>query len=147
MSKRIYSKENEVDTITVTQVDYLRLVNLIQKLRENKSVDMKYLNFLGLELQKARKVDSKLITPDFITMNSVIKVLFLNVGKTKELRLVYPQNADFSKGLVSVLSPLGCALLGYREGDVVTFKAPIGEQKVKIESVIFQPEANGEDLV
>lgn len=142
-------KENIIEdvTITVTQLDYLRLTNLIQTLRDNKSVDPEYLKFLGIELKKAAKIDSKSITPDFVTMNSVIHVVFLDMSKTMDLRLVYPQNANFSKGLISVLSPLGCALLGYRAGDVVTFKAPKGEQKVRIEKVIYQPEANGEDLL
>lgn len=134
-------------TITVTQLDFLRLTKLIQTIRNNKSVDPVYLEFLGLELQKALKIDSKLITPDFITMNSVLNVFFLDSGKTMELRLVYPQSANLSNGLISVLSPLGCALLGYKAGDVVTFNAPKGEQKVRIEKVIYQPEANGEDLL
>lgn len=146
MAKKVNITESGV-TITVTQLDYLRLTNLIQTIRDNKSVDPIYLQYLGMELQKALKIDSKLITPDFVTMNSVMNVVFLDTGKTMELRLVYPQNANFSKGLISVLSPLGCALLGYKAGDTVSFKAPIGEQKVMIEKVIYQPEANGEDLL
>ncbi len=146
MAKKKNITESGV-TIKVTQLDFFRLTKLIQTLRENKSVDIKYLEFLGIELQKALKIDSKLITPDFVTMNSIMNVIFLDSGKIMELRLIYPQNADFSKGLISVLSPLGCALLGYKAGDVVTFKAPKGEQKVKIEKVIYQPEAHGEDLL
>lgn len=134
------------DMITVTQVDYLRLVNLVQNLREDKRIAPENLRFLGNELQRATKVDSRVITPDFVTMNSVIKVCFLSSSKTKDLRLVYPDQADFGKGLISVLSPLGCALLGYRKGDVVTFMAPAGEQQVRIDDVIYQPEAHGEDL-
>lgn len=145
MSKKVSISPNEV-TITVTQLDFTRLTHLIQNLRDHKSIDPQYLKYLGLELQKANKIDSKQITPDFVTMNSVMKVCFLDSGKMMELRLVYPQTADFSKGLISVLSPLGCALLGYKAGDVVTFHAPKGEQNVKIEEVIYQPEANGEDL-
>lgn len=146
MARKTDILEKDV-TITVTQLDYLRLNNLIQNLRDNRSVDAAYLKFLGLELKKAIKVDSKSITPDFVTMNSVMNVVFLDNSKSMELRLVYPQNANFSKGLISVLSPLGCALLGYRAGDIVTFKAPKGEQRVQIEKVIYQPEANGEDLL
>lgn len=135
------------DTITVTQIDYLRLAALIQTLRNNKSVDPEYLEFLGMELQKALKIDSRQITPDFVTMNSAMNVVFLDSGKTMELRLVYPQKANFSQGLISVLSPLGCALLGYRAGDIVTFRAPKGEQRVRIDKVLYQPEAHGEDLM
>lgn len=137
--------ESEI-TITVTETDFVRLINLIQNMRNNKSIDEEYLKFLGIELKKALKIDAKLITPDFVTMNSVMNVNFLNSGKKIELRLVYPQEANFSKGLVSVLSPLGCALLGYKAGDIVAFRAPMGEQKVRIDKVVYQPEANGEDL-
>ncbi|HSA05084.1 MAG TPA: GreA/GreB family elongation factor [Tenuifilaceae bacterium] len=137
----------EIVTLTVTEVDYMRLTNLIQTLRGNKSVDKIYLDYLELELQKASKVDSKLITPDFVTMNSIVHISFLGTNKTMELRLAYPRNANFSEGSISILSPLGCALLGYKSGDVVSFKVPKGEQQVKIEKVIYQPEANGEDLV
>lgn len=87
-----------------------------------------------------------MITPDFVTMNSVLKVCFLSTAKTKDLRLVYPNQADFAKGLISVLSPLGCALLGYKKGDVVNFTAPAGELQVRIDDVIYQPEAHGGDL-
>ncbi len=140
-------KINEhADTITVTQVDYLRLVKLVQDLRDDKSIAPENLRFLGTELQRAIKTDSKLITPDFVTMNSIIKVCFLSSSKAKDLRLVYPKQADFGKGLISVLSPMGCALLGYKKGDVVNFMAPAGEQKVRIDDVIYQPEAHGEDL-
>jgi len=143
-------KENNtkgVATITVTQVDFNRLTKLIQTLQNNNSVDPQYLQFLSVELQNAVKIDSKLITPNFVTMNSVMNVVFLDSGKTMELRLVYPENANFTKGLISVLSPLGCALLGYKAQDEVIFKAPKGVQKVRIEKVIYQPEANGEDLL
>jgi regulator of nucleoside diphosphate kinase len=146
MAKKVNITGSDV-TITVTQLDFSRLTKLIQTLRENKSVDPEYLKFLGEELQRAKKIDSKLITPDFVTMNSVFNVVFLDSGKSMELHLVYPQSANFSKGLISVLSPLGCALLGYKAGDEVIFKAPKGEQKVRIEKVIYQPEANGEDLI
>lgn len=146
MGKKKNNTEED-NTITVTELDYLRLKGLIQKLHGNNVLDIKHLIFLDLELQRALKIDSKLITPDFVTMNSVTAITFLDTKKTMELRLVYPQNANFSKGLISVLSPLGCALLGYKAGDIVTFEAPKGEQKVRIEKVIYQPEANGEDLI
>jgi regulator of nucleoside diphosphate kinase len=133
-------------TITVTESDFVRLSNLIQAIRSSKSIDEEYLKFLGIELKKALKIDSKLITPDFVTMNSVMNVSFMNSGRKMELRLVYPHEANFAKGMVSVLSPLGCALLGYKAGDIVAFQAPVGEQKVRIDKVIYQPEAMGENL-
>ena len=81
---------NNSDSITVTNYDFTMLSNLIQRLRNGKSVDDKYLNFLNFELHKATKIDPKLISPDFVTMNSVISVVFLDTMKAMELRLVYP---------------------------------------------------------
>lgn len=134
-------------TITLTKIDYERLSQLLQSLRGDKSVDQEYLIFLAKELQRAFISDPKKITPDFVTMNSVVEVLFCESGKKMELRLVYPKQADFGKGLISVLSPMGCALLGYKAGDEVIFRAPKGEQRVLIEKVLYQPEANGEDMI
>lgn len=134
-------------TITVTKLDYSRLTKLIKTFGENKIVDIAYLKLLDKELQMAVKMDSKLITPDFVTMDSLMNIIFLDTGKMMELRLVYPHKADFTKGLISVLSPLGCALLGYKAGDIISFNAPKGEHRVKIEKVIYQPEAHGEDLL
>jgi regulator of nucleoside diphosphate kinase len=145
MTTNSLSRNNE-DKITVTNLDFKRLSQLIQNCRDRKNVDIEYLTFLSRELQRANKIDSKEISPNFVTMNSIINVTFLDSGKTMDLRLVYPQNANFSKGLISILSPLGCALLGYESGDIVTFVAPKGEIQVKINDVIFQPESNGEDL-
>lgn len=133
--------------ITVTQLDYGRLSQLIQSLRDSNTIDPIYLNYLAVELQRAVKVDSGSIAPDFVTMNSIVDIKFLDTGRAMQLRLVYPRNADFGKGLVSVLSPLGCALLGFRAGDVVSFSAPKGEQSVLITQLVYQPEANGEDLI
>jgi regulator of nucleoside diphosphate kinase len=134
------------DSIRITQIDYARLSKLVKSMLGSKSIDPAYLKFLNIELQKGSRVDSKQITPDFVTMNSLVRVFFPGSGKSMEIRLVYPQNANFQEGLVSVLSPLGCALLGYKAGDVVTFQTPKNMQKVKIEEVLYQPEAHGLDL-
>ena len=132
--------------ITVTKVDYSRLNSLILRLLDKKNQDIRELNFLNIEIKRAKKIDSKKITPEFVTMDSLIEVKFLETGKTMVLRLVYPQKANYKEGFISVLSPLGCALLGCKAGDSVLFKAPGGTLAVKIEKVLFQPEANGEDL-
>ena len=132
--------------ITVTKVDYSRLNSLILRLLDKKNQDIRELNFLNIEIKRAKKIDSKKIAPEFVTMDSLIEVKFLETDKTMVLRLVYPQKANYKEGSISVLSPLGCVLLGCKAGDSVLFKAPGGTQAVKIEKVLFQPEANGEDL-
>jgi regulator of nucleoside diphosphate kinase len=132
--------------IVVTRVDYSRLNSLILNMLDDRSSDLFELNFLNIEIKRATKIDSRRISPEYVTMNSLIEVTFLDIGKSMAIRLVYPQDANYKKGQVSVLSPLGCALLGYKAGDSVSFKAPGGTQTVRIDKVLYQPEANGKDL-
>jgi regulator of nucleoside diphosphate kinase len=132
--------------IVVTKVDYSRLNSLILNMLDDRNSNLFELNYLNIEIKRARKIDSRRIGPEYVTMNSMIEVTFLDMGKSMVLRLVYPQDANYKEGLVSVLSPLGSALLGYRAGKTVSFKAPGGTQTVRIDNVIYQPEANGMDL-
>ncbi|BBE16496.1 regulator of nucleoside diphosphate kinase [Aquipluma nitroreducens] len=70
----------------------------------------------------------------------------METGKTIELKLVYPHEANHEDGQISVLSSLGCALLGAKVGDSISYRTSEGTQTVKIGKVLFQPEANGIDL-
>ena len=132
--------------IVVTRVDYSRLNTLILNMLDDRSSNLFELNYLNIEIKRAKKIDSKKIDPEYVTMNSLLEVTFLDIGKSMVLRLVYPHESNYKEGHVSVLSPLGCALLGYKAGDSVSFKAPGGTQTVRIDKVIYQPEANGKDL-
>ncbi len=136
--------ENE---IILTELDYLRLNSLIYRLLDESNQNIRELNFLNIEIKTAKKVAPQKIKPDFVTMDSSIEVTFLETGKTIELKLVYPQDANHEDGQISVLSSLGCALLGAKVGDSISYKIPGGTQTVRIGKVLFQPEANGVDLV
>lgn len=133
--------------IKITELDYVRLCNLISSTRDKKSIELKNIEVLGSEIKRARKVDSKKITPEFVTMNSIFEVTDLDTNKLMVLKLVYPNDADFKKGHVSVLSPLGSALLGYKSGDIISFEVPKGVKEIKINKILYQPEANGEYTV
>ena len=130
--------------IKITELDYVRLCDLVTAMKDKKSVELSNLDALGAEIRRAERVDPKKITPEFITMNSEFEVTDLDNNKQMKLRLVYPKDADFTRGNVSVLSPLGSALLGYKAGDTISFRVPKGEKKIRIEKVLYQPEANGE---
>jgi regulator of nucleoside diphosphate kinase len=131
--------------IVVTKIDYERLKRVIKLATGDKKIDPKNLLFLSNEIERAEKIDSKTIAPNFVTMHSQIEVKDLDTGKLMMLSLVYPEKADFKKGLISVLSPLGCALLGYKAGDTISFEVPAGKKQMKIEKVIYQPEAAGDE--
>lgn len=136
----------KIKEISVTKVDYSRLNALILQKLDDNSNSLRELNHLNIEIKRAQKVDSKKISPDIITMDSQVQLTFLNNNQSKVVRLVYPEKASFKAGQISVLSPLGCALLGYRTGDIVSFSTPGGIQTVRIDDVLFQPESHGIDL-
>lgn len=131
------------DDIFITLYDYDRLQDLLSKYNHSGKnlITVKHLNG---ELTRAKKVDSKSIPPDYVTMNSIIELKDLDEPVKLQFRLVFPNDADMEKNQMSVLAPVGTAVLGYREGDVVKWKVPAGEKKFRINKVIYQPEAAGD---
>jgi regulator of nucleoside diphosphate kinase len=131
-------------SIIITKSDYLKL----KKLTGNPSNGNTPEPVLRLynELERAKKVEAKKIEPDVVTMNTEIDFLDLDTNKTRRLKLVYPEFADIRQGNVSVLAPIGTALLGYRKGDIVEWDVPSGKKKFRINDIIYQPEANGDFL-
>lgn len=132
------------NTIQITDLDYNRLNGMIVSMRKNNQKEYNDLLFLESELERAKRTNPRKITSEFVTMNSVIEVLDCDTNKTMEIRLVYPRDANFKLGKISVLSPLGSALLGYSVGSEISYKVPKGMKKMKISRIIYQPEANGE---
>jgi regulator of nucleoside diphosphate kinase len=100
---------------------------------------------LEAELLRANVLPSGQIPQDVVTMNS--KVIFENetTGERREVTLVYPGSADIDAGRISVLVPIGTALLGLRVGQSIDWELPGGEkQRYRIAAVPYQPEAAGE---
>ena len=96
----------------------------------------------GAEAAPSRFRSAELALPIVVTMNSEATIED-GSGAAQTVRLAYPEEADAGKGRVSVLTPLGNALLGVRVGDQVSFATPIGERRVRVTGIPFQPEAAG----
>ena len=128
-----------MENIYITRNDHKKLTDLIIEKR-TQTDDIKE---LSKELERSIIVESEKIPNDVITMNSL--VIFSNVDSGGELKyqLVFPNDADITQNKISVLSPIGCALLGYKIGDVVPIKTPKGEKKYRIKKILYQPEAEG----
>lgn len=92
-------------------------------------------------IQRASVVPAAEIPPVVITMNSRARLLDLDRGMTLEYTLVYPQDANFADGKISVLAPIGAAMLGSRVGDVIEWTVPGGPRRLR--AVLYQPEAAG----
>jgi regulator of nucleoside diphosphate kinase len=97
------------------------------------------------ELNSADLVYSQEISPDVVTMNSRVEIVFDGSVLAQKFTLCYPVNVDPSLGFISVLSPVGAALLGRRVGDIVRWQMPHGEARsARVAGILFQPEASGD---
>ena len=139
MTKQLEKTAN----IYITEPDYNRLSALIEKTREGNGVDRQYLNKLEAELDRAEIVDAENIPANVITMRSTVRLKDLVSGEENTYSLVFPTEADFSQGKISVLAPIGTAILGYKHGDTIEWTVPSGLRRLKVDEVIYQPEAAG----
>jgi len=130
--------------IYITHFDMERLQKLLEGARLWSQRDREYLDKLEEELDRAILVASEDVPGDVVTMNSLISVRDLDSKKEMTLRLVFPSDADYEQGRISILAPIGTALIGYRAGDTVEWRVPAGVKRLKIIAVLYQPEAAGD---
>ena len=131
--------------VCVTRHDYDRLLNLLHlRVNSTSSENEPFYKGMRKRLLKAKKVDSREISPDCITLNSKFRLRDIGAPGSMVVTLVFPDEADRAKGRLSVLSPDGLAALGSRVGDVIRWKGPGGEKFYQIQEIIYQPEAAGD---
>jgi len=126
--------------IVVTRDDMARLRELVRQGRKASRRDQDHLAELDQELDRAEIIGVEDLSPDVVTMHSMVRVLDVDTGARTVYTLVFPVEADIEKRRISVLAPIGTALIGYRAGDSVHWKTPGGTKHLQIESVLFQPE-------
>ena len=136
-------KKQPANSIYITRFDKARLMRLLQRLDPAQETRVEAED-LEHELQRGTEVESAEIGPDIVTMNSTVRVTDIDANTTHVYTIVFPADADFEKGRISILSPLGTALLGYRAGDTVTWEMPRGPRRLRIEELVYQPEAAGD---
>ena len=127
---------------TITRPDRDRLVEVTRTKANALSFAM-LIDELRREIQSARVVEPRHIAHDVVTMDSTVQFLDLGTRQREVYTVVYPSEADLNDGKLSVLTPLGTALLGSRAGDVVSVPSLEGLRSLRIESVLDQPEAHG----
>lgn len=130
-----------ISEIIVTQLDLQRLGAVLEA---SGPVHEDAADRLHDELVRARVVAPDTVPPDVVTMNSRVCFEDESVGVKREITLVYPPAADAAARRVSILSPLGCALLGLRVGQAIEWPLPNGRRKrYRVLAVPYQPEASG----
>ena len=129
------------DEIVVTAFDESRLRSLLEGARRWNARDRTHVDHLESELDRAQVVPPADVPPDVVTMNSEIAVRDVDSDEEMTFAVVFPSDANVNRQKISILAPIGTAVLGYRAGDTIEWNVPGRTRRLRIERVLFQPEA------
>jgi regulator of nucleoside diphosphate kinase len=124
--------------IILTRPNFGRLENVIADYGPIASASA--VRLLRAQLSRARVVDANTIPPTNVTMGSQVEVLDRGTGRTGTVTLVYPGEQGLYPDAVSILTPLGAALLGLAKSQSITYADAHGERTIEVLRVLHQPE-------
>ncbi len=124
------AKTKEKTPVILCEEDY----NLLKQFAGTKTDDISEMS-LAYELNRAVVVDNEALPVGTIRLNSLVSVKEVNSGKVTDFRIVMPIDADIKQKKISILAPLGAALIGFREGDEVEWKMPAGVKRFTVLNV------------
>jgi regulator of nucleoside diphosphate kinase len=130
-------------TSVISADDYRRLKTTIRHVRNFRRWSA-YPNALERELRRARLVSACCVSRDLVTMNSLVRVWDADAAQPAVVSIGYSHHGAAGKHVLSVLTPLGTALLGRRVGDVVTCRAAGELRRMIVREILYQPEAAGD---
>lgn len=129
------------NTITVTSRDHQRLYALASNMAARSSETFEDLAF---ELERALVVEPAEIPADVVTMRSRVVVREKASERDRIYTLVYPGEEDIAVGHISILTPLGAALIGLSQGQALSWTTRDGRTKeLVVHEILYQPEADG----
>jgi len=131
--------------IWITKANLKELRALIAGIQAGGLKTQTYVGKLAKELERAKPVSPGRIPRNVVTMNSQVRVLDIESNSEATYTIVFPAQANIAENKISILAPLGTALLGYRVGDIVEWEVPSGLKHYKIQEVLYQPEAEKAD--
>ncbi|UCB46683.1 MAG: GreA/GreB family elongation factor [Spirochaetota bacterium] len=132
--------------IVITDCDHKCLLKLIKDLEYYEDCNGErrtFINNLKFTLKCAAIVTPKSINHTTVTMNSRVRFENLDSGKQSVYTLVLPDESDILKNNISIMAPMGIAILGHKIGDIIKCDVPKGVSYLKIIDVEYQPEAAG----
>lgn len=130
---------------TLTELDHVRLLSLVRRQRRSDGSLSTPCAAIEPVLDACAVVPSRQIGPDVVTMYSQVALQDSASGLRSRLTLCYPADAEPAAGFVSVLSPVGAALLGQTVGSRARWLTPTGEERAaEVLAILFQPEASGD---
>lgn len=132
-------------TIVITEADRAKLSQVLDVNHSFGGEGMgQCLRELNSDLASATIVESDKMPNDIVTMNSKVVLKDVASGEEEEWILAFPQGADIYENRVSVLAPMGIAMLGAQPGEVIEWTTPRGVAKAEIIKISYQPEAAGD---
>lgn len=132
-----------MNRIILNRMDFSRIHKCINEARKSKAIGVNEAENLLNELHSGEIVEPEKIPGDVVTMNSIVRVRFMNSDKAIQIQIVYPDDANIRENKISIFSPVATALIGYRVKDEIDWIVPLGLTKLKIEEIVYQPEAAG----
>jgi regulator of nucleoside diphosphate kinase len=135
-----------MECVRLTDVDVRRLQALVDASRRGQRRGEGDVALLERRLDDSEVLPADQIGPDVVTMNSEVRVRDLDTHEVNVVRVVFPRAADAAVRKVSVLAPLGMAILGRRVGDHVRWLTPGGLRRLRVDRVLYQPEREGKDV-
>lgn len=121
--------------VVVTESDMDRLTGLIRAFKDSLFRDQQQLEMLDQKLAAAEVRPSGRVPKDVIRMNSRVRVFDCESHRRGLYTLTFPDEADVARGMISILAPLGIALLGRRQGDVIEAHVPGRIRKLRVDAV------------
>jgi regulator of nucleoside diphosphate kinase len=125
--------------LIITEADERKLRALLSRADEFSERDQIPWRMLEGELDRARVVASHDIPANIVRMNSRVRIIDMRTGEQLVYKIVYPDEANYAEKKISVLAPIGMALLGCSEGTEIEWAVPSGTRRLRIEGVEQQP--------
>ena len=129
--------------ICINEHDLERLKPLLHDALKSDGLTMKYVQEFQEELKQAKVVKPTSVPVDVVTMNSQVRITNLDSNEQMILAIVFPKEARPPQDRLSILAPMCLALLGRRVGDTIEWGIPSGMMRLKVEELLYQPEADG----
>lgn len=122
-------------SLLITEKDAQRLRSLLDGADGSKGVDENQLRALEGEFVKAKIVPRQQLPADVVTMYSRVRIVDMRTGEQLIYQIVYPKEANYAEKRISILAPIGMALLGYAAGTEIDWKVPSGTRRLRIDAV------------
>lgn len=131
-------------SLIINKLDYQRLQVWADRAKSEFRFSNIHFDKMLRSAGQATLLEPDQIPSDVVTMNSRISLHYLKNNETKEIQLVYPEGADITRNRISIFAPIATALLGCKQGALAVLTTPNGTVKVRIDKILYQPEAAGD---